>query len=186
MLVILEKPLLDLIAQATELSEEARPASNYVLKILTAISAEEIQKIVEAQLLLQPVMESIGNRSDIDSSTVVNVFLRSILPAFREYSQIYGKAKDDYDQSNIPNSEVVVALNKNSELDKSFCLYDRIFTWKASKKLLIERNFDDDAFVSICIGHLVARNLAFPNVVKMLRSSRIQQWPQWETLWGYY
>ncbi len=181
--------LANLVAQARRIQVLAQPATAWVLRVLDALSAEDIQELSLWQLHKERA-EGIVDRLTVamgePRQVVRNVLGKCLqLDLWGNYDQRYLELRECYARSGEPDAAIERTLGR-PPLIYSFLIHGCVGQWQPKEGDYSSLIIEDDHWGAICDGFLVAKGRAFSTNLALLEASVREEWLGWQALWKWF
>ncbi len=178
-----------LAAQAREILALSRPTTAYVLRVLDALTASDIQILgqweldgAKAEGVVDRLTEQMAEKRQVIRKTLSRCLQFDL---WGDYSADFETVLRIYRESAKKEVDIERALGCAAGT-YSFLHYCRIGLWRSDKKDLSYLLIEDDHRQAVCEGYLVAKRRAFPTSPALLEASIHQDWRNWQALWRWF
>lgn len=187
----MKRQLADLVAQGKRLLLPTHPSAALILRVLGALSTEDVRQLEGGHLLdanrLGDISKSIGEHPDSVKETLYN----RIRWDLQDYSSYHESARQSYIRSGISESWLLDFFGRHGEAGTIyFLLHHQLRTWNPLSQdfaeFVIEESDEDDELPAAVEGYLVTKGLGYSTSVDLLDVSRRDSWANWQGLWSWF
>jgi hypothetical protein len=179
-----------LAVQAKGLLHLAKPVTAHLLRVLDALTPEDIEELGKWELD-KPKTETIVDRLTAELAehrqVVLEVLGRCLrLDVWGANPKRYASLEQTYRQSGAKDSIIEKQLGRPPKV-YPFVSHFVVGLWTPGHENgLTSLIIEDDRWGAICEGYLVAKGLAFPTTLDLMECAIRQQWSKWDVLWTWF
>jgi hypothetical protein len=178
-----------LVAQARQLRELGQPTTAYLLRVLDALTVEEIAVLGRWQLGDERGEAAVDRLTKLlaEPRQVIRQVLSDCLrlDVWGDYDREYSSARQRYEESGETAMSVETSLGRPPQT-YSFLLHGCIQQWQPQHDDLSDLIIEDDDWWEICRGCLVVQGKVFSSTLALMETCRREEWEGWRKLWKWF
>jgi hypothetical protein len=181
--------LTNLVAQARQVQTLAHPTTAYLLRVLDALTPDDIEELSLWQLrneraegIVDRITAELGEHRQAVRG-VLSDCLR--LDVWGDYDRHYAAVRDRYEASGEADAAIERRIGRPPRT-YSFLLHGCVDQWRPEQEDFSTLIIEDDTWGAICDGYLVAKGRAFSTKLALMEASVREGWQRWHILWRWF
>lgn len=181
--------LASFVSQARELVERAQPVTAYVLRVLDALTPDEVEELGKWELdkqkaegIVDRLTAQLGEHRQLVRETLSRCLQHDV---WGDYLERYEALRRTYQESGEQDADIERTLSRPPKMF-AFVHHLMLEFWRPDQEDYSFLIIEDDRWGAICDGYLVAKGRAFPTTLSLLEATVRQEWPMWQALWKWF